>query len=477
MLQTEPSTSHDDPIAAAAAVAAAEAAMKATKLHMEHHAHLVANGMASDAAHAKASHFALWGITLNDAKAEETAKIREKREEADQAAVTAVLAHTADTSSSAQLTTTHEPRHTPTPTPGPDQDSSSDDSEDDTASRDDFGIRKTLLVKDIATEGKHFVLCGRHRSVNLEKNLLQNIKQSPFYLDLRKRVRTFKQALKDIPKTVKYLNAWQCKNSTAEFPCSPAFCYLFHLHRLSADVKMGLRRRQVDQLIRNQKFPYMRCIGLLYLRFMIYEDNNLYDYLRQFFTESTVVAMDQEAKQTIAIGELAVRLLRDTECLETDLPLMSTKMHNHFKDKLLQWNPNVFEPEETESSSRLRHNRHKGAAWLARLNDEQPRRFRSTFTAVYGAGDDTCNSVPPSSVPVSHDQPRHLHQEEKEHKIEDEAIQVKRRKKNAVQQQQKKKKKTPVKLKQNLQLVADLFAAKRKAEQAQAQAKSDDPTD
>merc|ERR1712230_73619 len=100
---------------------------------------------------------------------------------------------------------------------------------------------------------------GNRTTFNIDVVLLQNIKNSEYYNERIAGQCDFYETLDEIIEAVNHIEPWMSGNARG---ASTAFCLLYHLLTLKLDSK------QIKSLLNNKDSPYIRAIGLLYLRFI-----------------------------------------------------------------------------------------------------------------------------------------------------------------------------------------------------------------
>lgn len=148
-------------------------------------------------------------------------------------------------------------------------------------------------------EKKHgpIPIWGNKHTYNLSSLIRKNIIASP-YFDSIMNLKHFNEILEEIIKNVSYVEPWTL--GTNHIP-STLFCILFRFF------VMKLTEAQVNALLEHSN-PYVRCSGLLYLRF-ICNPEELYARFRYILTETQSFSPTPGSDTTL--GEYAEKLLTD----------------------------------------------------------------------------------------------------------------------------------------------------------------------
>merc|ERR1712137_237816 len=94
---------------------------------------------------------------------------------------------------------------------------------------------------------------------NIEIVLLQNIRNSEYYIKRIKGQCSFEDTIDEIYEFVHHVEPWMSGNARGP---STAFCLLYHLFTLN------LKRTQIQILLDHKDSPYIRATGFLYLRYV-----------------------------------------------------------------------------------------------------------------------------------------------------------------------------------------------------------------
>merc|ERR1719253_358937 len=155
--------------------------------------------------------------------------------------------------------------------------------------------------------------------------LLQNISKSPYFLKCCEKLTDWNTLVDEIYYEVQHLEPW---TAGAHRSPSTAFCLLLRLFTLRCTEKqMILMLDHVDS-------PYIRCIGLLYLRYAA-DPGSLWSWFEPYLHDEEAVQV-QQGKTETTLGKYAQSLLSNLEYYGTRLPRLPLAIERQFKVKLLQ---------------------------------------------------------------------------------------------------------------------------------------------
>lgn len=201
-----------------------------------------------------------------------------------------------------------------------------------------------------------FPVYGNTSEFNINKLLYNNIMQCDYFKALYQ-LRTYHETIDEIYNSVTHVGPWQ--TGTTRNP-STAFCLLLKF------MLMRLTRKQLRGLLDTGDSPFVRSIGLLFLRYCC-APKDLWSYYEPFLesTEEFTPSPDQALKMTI--GEFCVKLLTDMQYFGTTLPRIPVPIERKIKVMLL-----------------LLKERQKRRAANSRLRDEGKVVKGSKVQAIYG---------------------------------------------------------------------------------------------
>jgi pre-mRNA-splicing factor 38B len=119
---------------------------------------------------------------------------------------------------------------------------------------------------------------GNTTTFNLESVLLQNIKNSHFYIKKALDLDNVHELIDEIYETVDHVEPWLSGNARGP---SSAFCLLYRLGQLKPSPP------DLREMLDHKDSPYIRALGLLYLRFCA-DPRDLWKWFRRYVKDSEV---------------------------------------------------------------------------------------------------------------------------------------------------------------------------------------------
>jgi pre-mRNA-splicing factor 38B len=172
---------------------------------------------------------------------------------------------------------------------------------------------------------------GSKYTFNLEIVLLQNIQNSEYY---NRRIRgqcSFEETVDEIYTAVQHVEPWMSGNARGP---STAFCLLFHLFTLD------LNSVQIKILLDNKDSPYIRAIGLLYLRYVC-KPKDLWDWFEPYLKSENRFKpspIGTPGMKEVTIGEFARDIVLTHNYFETLLPRFPEPLIRDWTKKLININ-------------------------------------------------------------------------------------------------------------------------------------------
>ncbi|KAL4854361.1 Pre-mRNA splicing factor SR-like 1 [Chlorella vulgaris] len=143
---------------------------------------------------------------------------------------------------------------------------------------------------------------GNTSTFNLESVLLQNIKRSQYWEKRAKDIADYDELVDEIYETVDNVEPWMSGNARGP---STAFNLLYRLCQLKPDV------RQVRQMLDHRDSPFIRAIGLLYLRYVC-DPRQLWEWFRTYLRdEEDFEPSPAGLGRSVTIGEFARDIMLD----------------------------------------------------------------------------------------------------------------------------------------------------------------------
>lgn len=186
---------------------------------------------------------------------------------------------------------------------------------------------------------------GNERTMNLNPLLLTNIKNSPYFKVNLYALKTYHEVIDEIWTQVKHMEPWEkgsrrmggqtgmcgsVRGVGAGGIVSTPFCILYKLYTLR------LTRKQVMGLIKHKDSPYIRALGLMYIRYT-QPPESLWDWLSPYLEDTEEFDAKAGGGQKMTIGQMCRHLLVKLEWFSTLFPRIpvpiqkdiETKLHEH----------------------------------------------------------------------------------------------------------------------------------------------------
>lgn len=207
-------------------------------------------------------------------------------------------------------------------------------------------------------------LVGPDDTFNLNPMLLHNISVSPyFYQKCYGKIKDWNALVDEIYYEVKHLEPWM--PGSAKTP-STAFCLLVRLFTLRCTEK------QMQLMLDHVDSPFIRCIGLLYLRYAV-DPSIIFSYMEPYlYDDEPVQICASPSRPEGTVGEFVRQLLQSMDYYGTLLPRLPVQIEREIKAKLV-------EAEEIErrakanlsDRSKMEHFKRVGSAVRALYGDEE----------------------------------------------------------------------------------------------------------
>lgn len=148
---------------------------------------------------------------------------------------------------------------------------------------------------------------GNSALENMNALLRQNIQSSTYYRELL-RILDINDLIAEIEKNATNVEPWALGGQGMP---SSIFCCLHRLMSLSLTVS------QLKLLLEYRSNPFVRCVGLLYVRYAV-DPNFLWGWMKKYILDEQELIPTHNEKSTI--GEFVEKLLTDLNYYNTRLP-------------------------------------------------------------------------------------------------------------------------------------------------------------
>jgi pre-mRNA-splicing factor 38B len=138
-------------------------------------------------------------------------------------------------------------------------------------------------------------------------------------------LRTYHEVIDEIYKRVPHVGPWQA--GTSRIP-STAYCLLYKC------MVMRLTYNQLRGILNTNDSPYVRAIGLLYLRYCC-PPKDMWNWYEPLLEDEEEFQPSPDPNLRMTIGEYAIKLLTDMKYYDTTLPRIPVPIERKFKVLLL----------------------------------------------------------------------------------------------------------------------------------------------
>jgi pre-mRNA-splicing factor 38B len=173
--------------------------------------------------------------------------------------------------------------------------------------------------------------------MNLPEAVYKNVRISGFFVQELRLLQTFDEVVNVAKKNIKYCEPWIGQSTNP----SALWCVLWKCF------KLRLTRRQVESLLRSQQSPYLRALGLLYIRFCALPDTQweLYDSMLFDDEEVTLTAV---TKNKCTIGQLTRDLIVKVKIFDIIMPRIPVPIHKRWLESLGLLSGNTNKPRDRD---------------------------------------------------------------------------------------------------------------------------------
>jgi pre-mRNA-splicing factor 38B len=161
-------------------------------------------------------------------------------------------------------------------------------------------------------------------SCNLNPLILNNILSCQYFKE-EVALKNFNEILEEIIKNVNYSEPWAI--GTTGVP-STMFCCLYKLMLLK------LTENEVKFIINQAEYPFIRCAGFLYLRYLC-EPKHLWDWFSPYILDEKIFQPTSDPKLKMTFGEYVENLLKENDYYGTRLPRIPLQIEREIKAKLI----------------------------------------------------------------------------------------------------------------------------------------------
>jgi hypothetical protein len=178
-------------------------------------------------------------------------------------------------------------------------------------------------IKPPEPQANHMELWRSDTTMNLPEAVYKNVRISGFFIQELRLLQTFDEVVNVAKKNIKYCEPWIGQSTNP----SALWCVLWKCF------KLRLTRRQVESLLRSQQSPYLRALGLLYVRFCALPDTQweLYDSMLYDDDEITLTAV---TKTKCTIGQFTRDLIVKAKILDIIMPRIPVPIYKRWLDAL-----------------------------------------------------------------------------------------------------------------------------------------------
>lgn len=165
---------------------------------------------------------------------------------------------------------------------------------------------------------------GNSATYNINNLLYNNVMESEYFRALYQ-LRTYHEVIDEIFRSVTHVEPWQ--TGTSRVP-STAFCLLVKF------MLMKLTLKQMKGLLGTEDCPYVRAIGLLYLRYTC-PPTDLWKWYEPYLEDEEEIRPCSDQSVVMSIGSYCIKLLTDMQYFGTTLPRIPVPIERKMKVMLL----------------------------------------------------------------------------------------------------------------------------------------------
>ena len=165
---------------------------------------------------------------------------------------------------------------------------------------------------------------GSSSNFNMNTLLHSNILESEYFRALYQ-LKTYHEVIDEIYRSVQHVEAWQVGTSRIPSTC---FCLLLKF------MLMKLTYKQMKGILETEDCPYVRAVGLLYLRYTC-PPKDLWKWYEPFLEDEEEINPSADPSISMTVGEYCVKLLTDMQYFGTTLPRIPVPIERKMKVMLL----------------------------------------------------------------------------------------------------------------------------------------------
>ena len=165
---------------------------------------------------------------------------------------------------------------------------------------------------------------GSSSNYNMNTLLHSNILESEYFRALYQ-LKTYHEVIDEIYRSVQHVEAWQVGTSRIPSTC---FCLLLKF------MLMKLTYKQMKGILETEDCPYVRAVGLLYLRYTC-PPKDLWKWYLPFLEDEEEINPSADPSVTMNIGEYCIKLLTEMQYFGTTLPRIPVPIERKMKVMLL----------------------------------------------------------------------------------------------------------------------------------------------
>jgi pre-mRNA-splicing factor 38B len=165
---------------------------------------------------------------------------------------------------------------------------------------------------------------GSSSNYNMNTLLHSNILESEYFRALYQ-LKTYHEVIDEIYRSVQHVEAWQVGTSRIPSTC---FCLLLKF------MLMKLTYKQMKGILETEDCPYVRAVGLLYLRYTC-PPKDLWKWYEPFLEDEEEINPSADPSVSMTIGEFCVKLLTEMQYFGTTLPRIPVPIERKMKVMLL----------------------------------------------------------------------------------------------------------------------------------------------
>ena len=165
---------------------------------------------------------------------------------------------------------------------------------------------------------------GSSSNYNMNTLLHSNILESEYFRALYQ-LKTYHEVIDEIYRSVQHVEAWQVGTSRIPSTC---FCLLLKF------MLMKLTFKQMKGILETEDCPYVRAVGLLYLRYTC-PPKDLWKWYEPFLEDGEEINPSADPSISMTIGEYCIKLLTEMQYYGTTLPRIPVPIERKMKVMLL----------------------------------------------------------------------------------------------------------------------------------------------